>query len=171
MLGLWVEETDALFPHEHNGMIFQTPVPGFADAYGCGFLCDILHTEGAESLAVYDRDFYAGTPCFTRNAFGEGAAYYIGTEPDANFLRALCARVCEQAGIAPAYCAPEGVEITMRDAENGPVVFILNHNAENAQVELGGEGHKNLLTGDTLSGTVTIAGRDVLLLQKQSAAG
>ena len=86
-------------------------------------------------------------------------------------MRALSARVCDQAGIAPTYPASEGVEITLRDAKNGPMVFILNHTTENARVELGGERLKNLLTGDTLSATVTVAGRDVLLWQKQSAAG
>ena len=170
VLGLWVEETDALLPQEKNGMIFKTPVPGFSDAYDCKFLCDIIHTERAECLAVYDQDFYAGTPCFTQNAFGKGMAYYIGTEPDTAFLKALSACVCNQAGIVPAYHASEGIEITMRDAPNGPVVFIINHNAGNAQVDLGGEKLENLFTGGELSGNVTVKGRDVLVLKKRRTA-
>ena len=66
LTGIWVEETDALYPDEENRMI----VKNFESAngtYNCGFLCDQIHLETAEALAVYGKDFYQGKPCLTKN--------------------------------------------------------------------------------------------------------
>jgi beta-galactosidase len=165
-LGIRVEETDALYPYEKNSMVFAAPVPGFAPEYGCGFLCDVLHAETAECLAVYGGDFYAGTPCFTVNRYGKGTAYYIGTEPDAAFLTALAKSVCGQAGLAPDYIASAGVEITTRVTDTAKVVFIINHNSGDSTVDLGSECLLNLMDGSSLTGTVTLPGREVLVLKK-----
>ena len=73
VLGIWVEETDALRPEEKNGI--RLTKEGEGSDYRCGFLCDLLHTETAAALAVYTDDFYAGMPCVTENAFGAGKAY------------------------------------------------------------------------------------------------
>ena len=78
MLGIWVEETDALRPYEKNRMRLTDNLQLSENEYDCGFLCDIIHPEGgAEILASYKDDFYADTPCVTRNFFGKGRAYYI----------------------------------------------------------------------------------------------
>ena len=45
----------------------------------CGLLCDLMHLEGAESLGTYEKDFYKGMPAVTRNTYGKGAVYYVGT--------------------------------------------------------------------------------------------
>ena len=60
------------------------------EEYSCDFLCGIIHPEGgAEVLATYEDDFYAGIPCVTCNTFGKGKAYYIGTQPEQKFLEEL----------------------------------------------------------------------------------
>lgn len=72
MLGIWVEETDALRPYEKNRMRLTDNLQLSEKEYDCGFLCDIIHPEGgAEVLASYKEDFYADTPCVTRNFFGK----------------------------------------------------------------------------------------------------
>ena len=63
MLGIWVEETDALRPYEKNVMKITGKWKLPRDTYECGFLCDLIHPEsGAEVLACYGEDFYAGMP-------------------------------------------------------------------------------------------------------------
>ena len=39
--------------------------------------------EGAQALATYGEDFYEGTPAVTKNAYGKGTVYYVGTQPEA----------------------------------------------------------------------------------------
>ena len=50
ILGIWVEETDALFPTENNTMIMDAASGFKKKEYSCEFLCDLLHTRGAATL-------------------------------------------------------------------------------------------------------------------------
>lgn len=40
-----------------------------------GRWCDLLELRGAEPIAWYDSNFYAGVPAVTVNKFGEGEVY------------------------------------------------------------------------------------------------
>ena len=85
LCGIWVEETDSLPETEQNSFCYEGKL------YPAGLLCDIMHTEGAEVLACYREDFYAGTPVITRNQYGDGLAYYVGTRSGEDFyLRFFC---------------------------------------------------------------------------------
>ena len=57
ILGIWVEETDALPSYMKNSFTWN------GKTHEAGIICDIMHMETAQPLAVYDSDFYAGTPC------------------------------------------------------------------------------------------------------------
>ena len=66
ILGVWVEESDALPEYKANRFVYQ------GQEYPAKLLCDIMHLEGAEALAEYQEDFYAGSPVVARNSFGQG---------------------------------------------------------------------------------------------------
>ena len=171
VLGIWVEETDALRPEEGNRIVMNGTLPLEREEYACGFLCDLLHTRTAEALAVYGDDFYAGMPCVTRNRFGKGTAYYIGTQPEDSFLGSLIGEICGQAGLrSPFPCSP-GTEITRRVNEAGTTVFVINHLQETAQVDFGEKRLTNLLTGEAVSGLYPVSGRDVLVLREEDPKG
>ena len=53
ILGIWVEETDALPSYMKNSFSWN------GKDYDCGLICDIMHMENAQALACYDKDFYA----------------------------------------------------------------------------------------------------------------
>lgn len=75
-------------------------------------MCDRIRTEGARTLAVYGKDFYAGEPCVTVNDFGLGHAYYVGTLPDDAFLGQMTEHICKTLGIVPVAAASGEVELT-----------------------------------------------------------
>ena len=88
-----------------------------------GLLCDIMHTEGAEVLARYREDFYAGTPVITRNRYGDGLAYYVGTRSGEEFYLRLFTDVCKEKGMrtashdtveTAAALSEKGIEMTVR---------------------------------------------------------
>lgn len=172
ILGIWVEETDALRPEEENVMKTGEAVDGGRaferEAYSCGFLCDIIHLRGARELASYEKDFYAGSPCVTMNEYGKGKAYYVGTQPEDDFLSELAGRIAEEAGLSPLYPAAEGVELTARENERGCVVFAINHNEEDAWVDFGSESLENLMTGGVLTGRTVLAPRDVIVAKRNA---
>ncbi len=125
LAGIWTEEFDAL-PDRENSFLWQGRQYPARSAFA------ISHCEQAESLATYQTDFYAGTPVLTRNAYGSGQVYYVGTRSDAAFYRDFLQMVCAQAQIAS--CAaqltaavPDNMEITRRVGDQGEFWFCLNH--------------------------------------------
>ena len=167
LLGIWAEEIDALMPGQTNRVRFDTPFGELSDTYDCRLLCDRIHSEGAEVLATYASDFYAGEPAITRNRFGQGSAYYLATALEAFGLRGFIARVCADAGVNPLVVgAPAGVEVTARRSPEGETLFyLLNHNAESVTTPVpGNAAYVDLLTGDTVTGTAFLSGYGVRIL-------
>ncbi|MCH5262852.1 MAG: beta-galactosidase [Lachnospiraceae bacterium] len=130
ILGIWVEEEDALPNDAQNSFIYQ------GTTYPATLICDLLHTEGAQSLSEYEQDFYAGMPALTRNTFGQGVAYYVATRSNADFYRTLIGEICEEAGIRPIMDTPELIEVTKRSNANGTFMFFLNHDAKSHDIKL-----------------------------------
>jgi len=161
VVGAWVEETDALRPEEANAMCVAPGLGLPRERYACGFLCDLLRLETAEPLAWYESDFYANVPCVTRNRFGQGTAWYVGTRPENAFMDDLVDAICQDTGISGLYRADAGVEITRRVGERGATVFMLNHSDSPAAVDLNSTVLTDLLTGEILTGHMEIGGRDV----------
>ncbi|WP_051343987.1 beta-galactosidase [Alicyclobacillus herbarius] len=155
LLGLWVEETDALMPEESNHMRFVQPLGRLQGAYQCGLLCDLVHLEGATALAVYGEDFYAGMPCLTENRFGAGRAYYLATCPDAVVLTELIQHVCAEQGIQPLLDAPAGVEVVDRQAGEQVHRFVVNHRTEPVTLNLTASG-TDILSSRRLAGEVQL---------------
>ena len=131
ILGIWVEENDALPEGEENAFIYE------GNQYPADVLCDLMHLEGgAESISVYEKDFYRGTPVLTKNHYGQGTAYYVGTRSNAGFYRHFLKNILKEAGVEPVMMTPEGVEAAVRENEKGRALFLLNHAADSKQVVL-----------------------------------
>ncbi|MFD1135416.1 beta-galactosidase [Paenibacillus urinalis] len=165
MLGIWVEEIDALFPDQKNKIVLKDKFGKLQGSYECGMLCDLLHTEGAEVIAEYGEDFYKGMPAVTRNTFGKGEAYYVATDPEQGFLDELIEKITTDKGIHPNLSAPSGVEISRRVKDGISYLFVLNHNTETVSYDLGQLEAEDLISGSQLSGMVSIEGRDVQILE------
>ncbi|MBW7462454.1 beta-galactosidase trimerization domain-containing protein, partial [Paenibacillus sepulcri] len=61
--------------------------------------CDIITLDGAETLAEYTEEFYANTPAITRNSYGGGFAYYVGTQLGPLTMETLVAELVRASGI------------------------------------------------------------------------
>jgi beta-galactosidase len=163
LLGIWVEEIDALPPEVKNQIVMKKPAGSLNGSYKCSLLFDIIHSEGAEVLAEYGSDFYAGTPVITCNSFGKGKAYYVGTSPDTEFLTDFVKTVCEEKEIKPVLNVPKGVEVTERRKDGRSYLFVMNHNASTVELEIGGG--IDLLTGKELDGTNSLEAYGVMIVE------
>lgn len=130
ILGIWVEESDAILEDERHTFRYE------GKEYPADVLCDLMHLTGAESVSEYGEDFYEGTPVITRNAFGKGTAYYVGTRSNSEFYYRFMKRVFKEAGVSAPVEVPEGVEAAVRENEKGKVVFLLNHGKDTVEVAL-----------------------------------
>lgn len=166
-LGLWVEETDAMFPDEQNSILVNVNSLPLQEKYTSGFLCDVIRPTTAKTLAVYGHDFYKGVPCVTVNKVGKGKAYYLGCEPDDAFLSDFVGCICEEQGLAPLFETGGEIELSTRTGKDGDVTFAINHGTKTGWVNLGTQQYKNLLKDELLSGKCEIGGRDVMIIRKQ----
>jgi beta-galactosidase len=166
LLGIWVEEVDALSPAEKNSVEFVAPFGEAPRSLPCGLICERVHLEGAEELAVFGHDFYAGEPVFTRHQYGEGKAYYLASALDAESLRPVLREICSIAGVLPVVDRlPEGLEIMLRVAPDGTVLwYLLNHSKETLNLPLPPGGYRDLLTGQSVKGEIWLPALQVAIL-------
>ena len=167
LLGVWAEEIDALLPDARNAMEMESGTGLFSGTYECSLLCDLLHTEGAETLAVYGRDFYRGMPCLTRNDFGRGSAWYVATCPESAFLERLAAHLAGLKGIVPVLRAVPGLEVVRRVRGSDSYIFVLNHSDSPLRFSAGRSPCYDLLSGVALPDAVDVEAHGVLVLKEQ----
>ena len=98
--------------------------------------CDILKTDSAEILASYGDCYYAGQPAITRNHFGKGRAYYIGTVCNRALYIALAKCMAKEKGISYYDNLPLGVEITYRRKEKTVWRFIFNNTGKTQEIRI-----------------------------------
>ena len=128
LLGLWVEEFDALPETRSCTIIPNEGCFNLNGSYKASAYADILHPEGAEVLATYGDNFYAGRPALTVHRYGKGLAYYIASRNDARFQRDFCNRLCRELSLhAPLQSgSSEGIVGRLRSAEQQTYLFIFN---------------------------------------------
>ena len=97
-----------------------------------------LHLVGATAVRSYAGGPLAGVPALTRRTTGQGAAWYLATEPDDALLSALVGELVEAAEVAPVVAAPEGVEVVRRRGSEASYLFVLNHTADAVTVRASG---------------------------------
>jgi beta-galactosidase len=166
LLGIWVEEIDALLPDRKNSMVMSRTVGDLRGTYECGIVCDLLHAEGAETLAVYGSDFYRGMPCLTRNRAGKGEAWYVASSPEKKLVHGLAGVLAAEKGIGPVLRAAPGVEATRRRKGAESFLFVLNHNDQAVPVDLGARQMTDLLEKKTVKGKLTLPPKGVLVLKE-----
>jgi beta-galactosidase len=155
LLGVWVEEIDALYPSQTNTVVMADG----SGTFECNRLCEVVRLEGAEVVATFGDDFYAGSPAVTRH----GNAYYIATDPSDAFLDVFLASILRQHGITAPLDAPVGVEVAVRERDGRRILFVLNHTDHEREVVLH-DGCEDLLSGARVEGRIRLAPRDVRIL-------
>lgn len=166
LVGIWSEEIDALTPQEANQIVFKEPHGALGGEYTCKLLCERIHAEGAQVLATYGSDFYAGEPAVTVNKLGKGRAYYIASSLEERGLIDLCRTLTQELGIEPALAgAPAGVEAMPRVTPTGEtLLYLLNHNKEEVEVALPAGAYTDLISGKACQAALALPKYGVAIL-------
>ncbi len=139
VLGIRVEEFDAL-PDSARRPVIPRPAAGhgLSGAYEARHFLDIVHCEGAETLAEYGADFYAGAPALTVNSFGDGRAYYISSRNDDRFQDDFIEHLSRDLQLPRAVSdtLPPGVTAHLRKNGSEQFLFILNFTHHDTSVSL-----------------------------------
>lgn len=123
-------ETDAEQPGD------KTDASKVSAACNASKWADIITLKGAESIAEYASEFYAGTPCVTSNQYGEGTAFYVGTEPEEAMMEQLMDTLLADAGVESLGTSDEGVELSIREKDGRKWFFAINFNEKPASYEV-----------------------------------
>jgi beta-galactosidase len=160
LAGVWAEEIDALYPHPSQRLLAAPGNPlGLAGAHPVREYCERVHPEGAQVLATYASDFYAGQPALTVNRVGTGRVYYLAARPAGEeFHDAFARGLVREQGLARCLDAdlPEGVTVQKREGGGRTFLFLHNFKAAPQALDLGARRLRDVTDGRALSGRVTL---------------
>lgn len=157
VLGVWDEETDTLEPDGRNQVLMAKGNSlGMTGSFEARDYFALVHTEGAQVLATYGSDFYAGRPALTVNHYGKGKAYYMASRNGADFLSAFYSKLAGDLDLLRALPVdlPGGVTAQLRTDGASKFIFVMNFNNAPVSVSLGKGSYQNLVTGQTVKGTL-----------------
>lgn len=140
VFGVRSEEIDPLFEgHTVRLRAKEGNSLGLSGAFHAHGLCQLLTTDGAETLAEYTSEFYAHTPCLTRNLFGEGEAFFVASRNEQSLTNQFLKLLLKRIGIKPVLKAelPDGVTAQQRTNGQEDFIFVINCNAEPQTVIVG----------------------------------
>jgi beta-galactosidase len=169
-LGIWAEEIEGLHEHDRNGIAFiEGNALGLSGSYEVRELCELIHTEGAEVLAVYEDDFYAGRPALTVNRLGQGRAYYLAARAADPLYGAFYGKLVAETGIRRAIETelPAGVTAQVRTDGEHDYVFVLNFSGTEQRIALDGCAYTDLESGEPVRGELGLDVHGVRMLKRR----
>ncbi|MGH0005271.1 beta-galactosidase [Enterococcus gallinarum] len=146
LAGIWVEEIDALAPEQTNVIQLKGGRQGESN-----LVSEIIHLETAESVADYTSNFYAGSPAVTKNRFGKGVVYYIGTQLEKDLLDTILDEATNSANLTAVIEGETNLEISCRHTEEAVYYFIINFQKQAQKVPAQFVGKKDLLSDKHLT--------------------
>ncbi|WP_075661055.1 beta-galactosidase [Streptomyces acidiscabies] len=155
LLGIRIDEWDSRPPE-----VVQPVVLPDGPESQARLVFEIVQLRGAEPIAPYGADFYAGTPAVTRNRFGGhgGEGWYVATALDQPGVDHVVRLVLARHHLIGPYADHPTVETATRVTEDGtPLLFLLNHARETAELTA------HTTTTDLLTGKRAEAGSPLLL--------
>ena len=119
--------------------------------FECSQWCDVLSPVTARAVAVYASEYFSGRAAVTRNDFGQGTVYYIGTVLDDAASQALLGHIVAERGVESLPGLPVGVETAVRRSARERVRFLLNLTKESKFIETDFSASKSALSGERLA--------------------
>ena len=164
LLGISVEEFDALEPHMTNKIKLVRELSHLKREYNCSLWGEVVKTNTAAALALFCQDYYGGAPCLTENQYRQGKAYYLATQPEPEFYRDFLKYLCRLNRVPATLEAPAGVEVTKRKGKDAEYLFILNHNPHAVAVNISGK-YRDLIGDQEYEGSVSLNSKASMVLK------
>lgn len=162
ILGVEIDEYGTI-PEKRNIMLRQL---GDQSQYTGHTWYDVISLYGAEALVEYASDYFCGKPAITRNGYGLGTAYYIGTEIDNELMKYLFDDICRKAEVYPLLgITDKGVELFQRTIYGKVYYFIINHNLQKKIVHTKGS-FVDIISRREFLNDIELEANEVLVLEE-----
>lgn len=153
VFGIEIQEYETIPASAAHPFVGRDPVAG---TFTGTLSADWVIPGTAETLASY-RDWHLQPyAAATRNRFGRGTAYYIGTiaREDA-FYDAVVRAALAGGGVSAPVVPPAGVEVSVRTGPRAELLFLINHTEEEKTVRVPA-GRVELLSGEVTRDELTL---------------
>ena len=161
--GVEVDEYDSRPPQDACTVAATSLLGG--GTYSARTWADVLAPKGAEVLANYSADWFAGRAAITAHDHGEGMAIYIGVIPSDHLMDRVVGWACKQRDIVSPLGVSRGVEVTVREKDGSRYVFLLNGTGSRQTTDIG-DGGVDLSSGEDVSGSVTLEPLETMVLRQ-----
>jgi len=168
LLGLWVEEVDALYDGEKVRVVPIDKEPALRGEYTAHEICELVRIDTAVPLALYGSEFYAGTPCVTVNSYQNGRAYYIAFRAEDRFVQEFMQHIIRETSLSNSWRQdiPVGVDIRLRSSDEMDYLFLLNFTPQSHAFPKPGGTWENALEASVLPESLTLAPYGSLILKR-----
>jgi beta-galactosidase len=158
-LGIEISEYESLRQGitDTEETIYQLKTDGvLGETYTAKHYADWITPTTAKSLAQFDEPHLREFAAVTRNEFGDGVGWYVGTIiDDSKFYDRLITQLLADAKIQPLISPPPGVEVSIRGNKQTALAFLINHSEDEVTVTVPA-GKQELLTGTDTTETLTM---------------
>ncbi|MBX4264575.1 beta-galactosidase [Clostridium estertheticum] len=171
VLGIWSEEIESLYDGEVNNIVFDNNNKlGLKGEYETVELIDLIHAEGAQVLATYKSDFFAGRPALTVNKYGNGSAYYIASRNKEDFNELFYGDLIKRLGIKQTVKTklPQGVTAQLRTDGDNDFIFLMNFNNCDEKVSLDENLYEDILSGNKIEGEINLTPYGFKIMKRKS---
>jgi beta-galactosidase len=126
---------------------------------------DWIKPSTAEVIARYDLPYLKPYAAVTRNRYGDGEGWYVGTIiQEESFYDKLISRLLSDAKIRPLVTPPQGVEVAVRSNAERALLFVVNHTDQEKVVPVP-SGRPELLTSGTTEESITLGAFGVAVIE------
>lgn len=135
---------------------------------GGSFWSELGRPTTAEVLAEVVLGPVAGSPVVTRNAAGDGRAYYVATSLASVGMAELLGVLCGDAGVEPLFRdLPEGLEVGRRSKDGTDWTFFINHGSADVQLAVSG---LELISGRETGGALALGAGAVAVVRSNGSS-
>jgi beta-galactosidase len=145
--------------------------PSLGTDYTAILYADWIAPKGAKAMARYDQPHLKDFAAVTRNAFGKGVGWYVGTiTQETAFYDKLIESLLKDASIRPIVSPPGGVEVSERQSPERRLVFLLNHTDSRKTVQVPTD-RPELLSGTRTDGAIELDAFGVAIVELPADEG
>jgi beta-galactosidase len=167
-LGIEIEEYESL----RQGITDKDEVTykvrgegGLAGEFTAIHYADWITPTTAKPVVRYEPSQLASYAAATRNQFGDGIGWYVGTIVDNSaFYDKLVGQLLDDAAIKPLVQLPPGVEVSIRSRQDRALVFLINHTDESVVIK-NPPGKEELLSGKAIGETLSLDAFGVAVIE------
>lgn len=154
LFGTVVEEVEPIFEGNHNRIKIEDE--GFTVISADDKWSELL-SENSQVIGRYLEDYKEGSGVISKNSYGQGTAYYMGSDLEKDALKSFLLNICENKEVfINEISANDKIEVVRRNYEGKDVYFVFNFTNSEAEISIPGD-YVDYLSGQVLANKHTIA--------------